>query len=168
MGNIVNDRNDENLKKLLEQFMNPEQAQMHLEDIERGEEILREHPAPEPDDMLLANIKAQIALHAMPHKKTGYKWVAYKVVAVAAAVIILATVWTSLYEQPIPVRERDIEISSVFPWDHQDSTVFNTELELLENDLQVLKYGQEDVDNDSAMTELEFEVIEIAGDFWKG
>jgi hypothetical protein len=165
----VNDRNQENLRELLEQFMGPEQARMHLEDIERGEQILREHPAPEPDDMLLANIKAEIALHILPHRATIYKRIAYRVAAVAAAVIILAVVWTSLLnERPIPEPQRPVQYASVFPWDHHDSAVFNTRLEQIENDLQAIEMGDEDTDNDSAVTELEIKVTEYAGDFWKG
>lgn len=169
----MNDRNDENLRELLGEFMNPEQAQTHLEDIERGDEILCEHPAPEPDDMLIANIKAQIALHVLPHKKTAYKWIVYKVAAVAAVVIIFTAVWTNIFNQHrIPEHERliarGLPTPTAFEWDHYDSTVFNTKLELIENDLQALKYGEEDQEDNSTMTELEYEVIEIAGDFWKG
>lgn len=165
----MNDRNQENLKELLEQFMGSEQARMRLEDIERGEQILREHPAPEPDDMLLANIKAQIALHVLPHRATAFKWISYRVAAVAAAAIVLAAVWTSLFnEHTIPRSQQPVEYASVFPWDHHDSAVFNTRLEQIENDLQALEMGDEDVDNDSAITELEIKVTEIAGDFWKG
>ena len=164
----MNNLNDENLRELLEQFMDPEQAQMHIDDIERGEQILREHPAPEPDDMLLANIKAQIGLHVLPHRTTAYKRIAYRVAAVAAAVIILATVWTSLFnEHPVRDIEQPLQYASVFPWDHHDSAVFNTRLEQIENDLQALEFGEEDQDNNSAVTELELE-IEIASDFWKG
>ena len=165
----MNNLNDENLRELLEQFMDPEQAQMHIDDIERGEQVLREHSAPEPDDMLLANIKAQIALHVLPHRTTAYKRIAYRVAAVAAAVIILAVVWTSLFnEHPVRDLEQPVPYASVFPWDHHDSAVFNTRLEQIENDLQNLEMGDEDVDNDRAITELEITVTEIAGDFWKG
>jgi hypothetical protein len=164
----VYERNEENLRELLRRFMDPEQAQKNLEDIEAGEQILQENPAPEPDDMLLANIKAEIALHVLPHRATIYKRIAFKVTAVAAAVIILATLWTSsLNENPVPKIEEPL-IASVFPWDHQDSAVFNTKLELIENDLRALESGEEDQDDSSAVTELELEVTEIAGDFWKG
>lgn len=165
----MNERNDENLRELLEQFMSPEQAQMHLDDIEKGEKILREHPAPEPDDMLLANIKAEIALHVIPHRTTAFRRIAFRVAAVAAAVIIVTAIWTNLFnEQTVPGPQQHEQYASEFPWDYQDSTVFNTKLELLESDLRALEYGEKDVDNESAMTELELEVIEIAGDFWKG
>jgi hypothetical protein len=165
----MNDLNNENLKELLEKLMNSEQARMHLEDIERGEQILRKHPAPEPDDMLLANIKAQIALHVLPQRATAFRKIAYRVAAVAAAAIVLVTVWTSLFnKQPIRDFEKPVQYASVFPWDHHDSAVFNTRLEQIENDLQTLEMGGEDVDNDSAITELEIKVTEYAGDFWKG
>jgi hypothetical protein len=164
----MNNLNVENLRELLEQFMDPEQARVHLEDIERGEQILREHPAPKPDDMLLANIKAEIALHVLPHRTTALRKIAFRVAAVAAVTIVLAAVWTSLFKPPsIPETQQPVQYASVFPWDHHDSAVFNTKLEQIENDLQAIEMGDEDTDNDSAITELEITVTEYAGDFWK-
>ena len=46
------DSKKENLRELIEKFMDPKNARMYLEDIEAGERILREHPAPRPDYML--------------------------------------------------------------------------------------------------------------------
>lgn len=166
----MNERNDENLRELLERFMAPEQAQKSLEDIEAGEQILRENPAPEPDDMLLANIKAEIALHILPRRATIYKKIAYRVAAVAAAAVIVIGVWTSLFNEHPVTGSQQPQIASVFPWDHHDSAVFNTRLEQIENDLQAIETGNDDADNDSTITELEIKAteIEIASDFWKG
>ena len=162
----MNDRNQENLKKLFEQFMDPEQAQKHIEDIEKGEQLLREHPAPEPDDMLLANIKAEIALHILPRRAAVYKRIAYRAAAVAAAIIVIVAIGTSFLEKPDDMGSKPGKIyASVFPWDHHDSAVYNTRLEQIESDLQTLELGDEDTDNDSTVTELELESIEIAGDF---
>ena len=174
----MNERNDEKLRELFEQFMDPEQAQMHLEDIERGEQILREHPAPGPDDMLLANIKAEIALHALPRKTVLFKQIAFKAAAVAAAVIIFAAIWTSLYKSP-PVPETDRYITaSVFPWPDSDDitthdanlVVLTAEVDQIENELIALDLGEEgsDSDSESAVSEMESELLVIASDFWKG
>ena len=56
----MNSQNDENLKELFERFLSAEQAESGVEDIQKGEQILRQHPAPEPDSMLIANIKAAL------------------------------------------------------------------------------------------------------------
>ncbi len=94
--------------------------------------------------------------------------IAFRVAAVAAVTIVLAAVWTSLFKPPsIPETQQPVQYASVFPWDHHDSAVFNTKLEQIENDLQAIEMGDEDTDNDSAITELEITVTEYAGDFWK-
>jgi len=174
----LNERNDEKLRELFEQFMDPEQAKMHLEDIERGEQILREHPAPGPDDMLLANIKAQIALHVLPRKTVLFKQIAYKAAAVAAAAIFFAAIWTNLFKAPpAPETERSIT-ASVFPWSDSDDitthdanlVVLTAEIDQIQNELIDLDLGQEgsDSDSESAVSEMENELLVIAGDFWKG
>ncbi|MHC4594656.1 MAG: hypothetical protein ACYS19_06890, partial [Planctomycetota bacterium] len=58
----MNGQNKENLKELFERFADAEQAEKCVEDVQKAEQILREYPAPEPDDMLIANIKAEIAM----------------------------------------------------------------------------------------------------------
>ena len=165
----MNDRNNDNLRELFEQFWDSQQAQSNLEDIERGEQILREHPASEPDEMLIANIKAEIALHLMPRRATVIKRIAYRVAAVAAAIIIIVAIGTGVLQNPDMVPDLNtVAYASNFTWDHHDSAVFNTELEQIESDLRALESGEEDTDSDTDVAELEMEVIEYAGDFWKG
>jgi len=170
----VDNRNDENLRELFEKFMDPEQTQMYLDDIEKGEQVLRQHPAPEPDDMLLANIKAEIALHVMPRRAAIVKRIAYRAAVVAAAVIIITAIGTNLFEEPTDIKP-GIETYSalLLPtgfWNNDDIAAFNTKVEQIENELMALESGEEnlDSDRDSAVTEMEMELIVIAGDFWKG
>jgi hypothetical protein len=65
----MNNQNQENLKELFEKFLYTKHAQRYVEDVQKAEEILREHSAPEPDDMLIANIKAEIAMR-LPVRRT--------------------------------------------------------------------------------------------------
>lgn len=53
-------RNGENLRELFERFVDARQAKEAAEDIERGEQILRQWPAPEPRAELLALIKTEM------------------------------------------------------------------------------------------------------------
>ncbi len=97
------DTNKENLRELIEKFMDPRNAQMYLDDIEAGEQILRKYPAPKPDDMLLANIKANIALHIIPQKTVTFRKRVYEALAVAASIIIIAAIsLQSIDETPPP------------------------------------------------------------------
>jgi hypothetical protein len=166
----MDNRSDENLKELLERFFDSEQAQMYLDDIEKGEQILREHPAPEPDDMLIANIKAQIALVALPRKTSIIKRIEYKVAAVAAALVIITAISTSWFEKSIDVEPTPgmPPIASVFPWESSDIDALHSEVEQIEDELINLDSGGEKLDNNNDITEMEMELILIAGDFWKG
>ena len=99
----MNERNEENLKELFEKFVSSEQAERGAEDIRKGEEILREHPAPEPDGEVIAGIKAQIAMELLGRKRRVSKRVVYKVAAVAAAFIILAVVNVKIFEKVVGI-----------------------------------------------------------------
>jgi hypothetical protein len=165
----VGNRNDENLKELIEKFFDPEQAQMYLDDIEKGEQILHNHPAHEPDEMLIANIKAEIALNVLPRKATLAKRIAYAALATAAAVIIIAAINTGLFEKTTDVKpDQRTQIASVFPWESYDIEDLHTEVEQIENELIDLESGRENLDSNNDISEMEMELIVIAGDFWKG
>jgi len=92
---------NENLRELVEKFVETKEVQSYISDIQAGEQILRDHPAPEPDDMLIANIKAEIALHVLPRKAAQFRQVLYKAVAIAAAVVIISVISVGLFERQI-------------------------------------------------------------------
>jgi len=174
----MNGRNDENLKELFEKFLDAEQAQKYVEDVQKAEEILRENPAPEPDDMLIANIKAEIAMR-LPARRTGvFKQIAYKSVSVAAAVIFLTAIGLRLFEKD-GSESRPVQHASIIPtaiWESDDIAaadadlaIFTIEIEQIEDELMSLQLGEDDGNGDSTITELEMELIEInSSDFWKG
>ena len=165
----MDNRNDENLKELLEKFFGPGQTQMYLDDIEKGEQILREHPAPEPDDMLIANIKAQIALSALPRRTSIIRRVEYKVAAVAAALIVITAISTNWFEKSIDVEPKSgMQVASVFPWESYDIDALHSEVEQIEDELMDIESGRENLDSNNDISEMEMELILIAGDFWKG
>ncbi len=174
----MNDGNRENLKELFEKFLDAEQAESCAEDVQKAEEILREHPAPEPDDMLIANIKAEIAMRLPAGRTYVFKQIAYKVVGIAAAVIILTAIGLRLFDKG-GVEPKGVVYASIIPtaiWESEDIAaadanlaVFTVEIEQIENELLALQLGEDDGNGDSSITELEMELIEINNsDFWKG
>jgi hypothetical protein len=178
----MNDGNRENLKELFEKFLDAEQAESCVEDVQKAEEILREHPAPEPDDMLIANIKAEIAMR-MPAgrtRRTGvFKQIAYKTVSVAAAVIFLTAIGLRLFDKGGVEPNGPVQYASIIPtaiWESDDIAaadanlaIFTVEIEQIENELLALQLGEDDGNGDRSITELEMELIEINNsDFWKG
>ena len=177
----MNDGNRENLKELFEKFLDAEQAESCAEDVQKAEQILREHPAPEPDDMLIANIKAEIAMRlpAGRTRRTGvFKQIAYKTVSVAAAVIFLTAIGLRLFDKS-DVEPGPVQYASIIPtaiWESDDIAaadanlvIFTVEIEQIEDEVLILQLGDYDGNGDRSITELEMELIEINNsDFWKG
>ena len=173
----MNDGNQENLKELFEKFLDAEQAESCAEEVQKAEQILREHPAPEPDDMLIANIKAEIAMRLPAGRTYVFKQIAYKVVGIAAAVIILTAIGLRLFDkgngEPGPVVYASIIPTAI--WESDDIAavdanlaIFTVEIEQIENELLALRLGEDDGNGDRSVTELEMELIQINSDFWKG
>lgn len=172
----MNSQNEENLKELFEKFFTDEEAQRAVEDIQKAEQILREHPAPEPDDILIANIKAEIAMRLPPRRAGVFRRIAYKAAAVAAAVIIVAAICVSLLEKA-DESEKAVYASIIPPaiWesddivtDDVDLATLTAEIEQIEDEVLALQWGENGGNGDRAVTELEMELIEIDSDFWKG
>jgi len=174
----MNGRNDENLKELFEKFLSAEQAEMAVEDVEKAERILREHPAPAPDDALIANIKSEIAEAVLPSQVNVFRRIPYKMAVVAAAaVIVIAAISIKLLEKGGGKLERATyaRIISRALWESDDISaddvelaIFTAEIEQIEGEVLTLQLGENGGNGDRAVSELEMELIEIAGDFWKG
>ena len=173
----MNGRDEKNLKKLFERFLDSEQAERCVEDVQKAEQILREYPAPEPDDLLIANIKAEIALHLLPGKADASKRMLYKAaIAAAAAVIILAAIGLRLFEKG--AESGRVVTASIIPsaiWesdniasDDVDLAFFTAEIEQIDDEMMTLQLGKNGGNGSKAVSELEMELDEIEGDFWKG
>lgn len=172
----MNNKNEENLKELFEKFLDAEQADKYVEDVQKAEQILREYPAPEPDDMLIANIKAEIAMRLPARRADVIKQFVYKVAAVAAAIVILAVASIRLLENG--GEPRTVQYASIIPieiWESDDIATddlelatFTAEVEQIEEQVLALQFGQDGRDSENTIAELEIELIEIASEFWKG
>jgi hypothetical protein len=172
----MENRNSENLRELFERFFDAEQAENCVEDIQKAEQIFREHPAPEPDDMLIANIKAEIAMRLQAARAHRFRRIIYEVLGAAAVILFAATVSLQLFEKDPPTGE--VVYASLIPtsiWesddiaaDDEDLAVFTAQIEQIEDEVMALQSGENTGNSDSTIVELEMELIEINGDFWKG
>ncbi|MCP4611505.1 MAG: hypothetical protein GY845_22565 [Planctomycetes bacterium] len=171
----MNSQNDENMKELFERFLNAEQAESGVEDIQMGEQILREHPAPEPDSMLIANIKAEIAMR-LPAKRTNvFRKIAYKMIYAAAAILVISAISLNLLDknmEPAPRQYGTIIPTSIWEsddiaTDDADLAIYTIEIEQIEDELRSLQSGEDIGDSDSSLSELEMELVAINNDFWK-
>jgi len=173
----MEDRNQENLRELFEKFFDAEQAESCVDDIQKAEQIFREHPAPEPDDMLIANIKAEIAMRLQAVRAHRFRRIIYEVIGAAAAILIVAGVSLQLLEKE-PTGPGEYVYASLIPtaiWesnniavDDEDLAVFTAQIEQIEDEMQTLQSGEDTLNGESTIAELEMELIEINSDFWKG
>jgi hypothetical protein len=172
----MDDRNKENLRELFEKFFDAEQAESCVEDIQKAEQILRKHPAPEPDDMLIANIKAEIAMRLQVSRAHRLRRIIYEVLGAAAVILFVAAVSLQLFEKDPP--SGIVNYASIIPtaiWesddiavDDEELAVFTVQIEQIEDEVLALQSGEDTGNGDSTLTELEMELIEINSDFWKG
>jgi len=172
----MNGQKEENLKELFEKFFTTEQAQKAVEDVQKAEHILNEHPAPEPDKELIADIKSAIAASLLAKQTSIFRTIVYKAAAVAAAVIIVAAIGVNLINKGD--RSEKVVYASIIPraiWesvdiaaDDVDLAILTAEIEQIEDEVLALQLGKSGGDSDTAVTELEMELIETDSYFWKG
>ena len=166
----MKDQNDENLKDLFEKFLDPREAEKAAEDIYKAEQFLRENPAPQPADTLIADIKAKVSQAALRQRKINlYRKLAYRMVAAAAVIIVLVSITTKLAEKNKPEKLITASTSSKMIWDDTDLTTLTTEIEQAEEDVFALQTGQNGNGyKETELTEMEINVTEISSNFWKG
>ncbi|MHC4117297.1 MAG: hypothetical protein ACYSWO_07285 [Planctomycetota bacterium] len=172
----MEDRNRENLAELLGRFFDAEQVESCLEDVRETERMLADNPAPAPDDMLLADIKAEITMRLPARRAQLARHRTYRRAAVAAAIVIVAAISVTLFNAP--PQPAGLVTASLIPaaiWesdniaaDDEDLAFFATEIEQIENEVTALESDQDASESDSTITDLEMELEDISTDFWKG
>ncbi|MBN1803836.1 MAG: hypothetical protein JW837_01170 [Sedimentisphaerales bacterium] len=169
----MNSRDNENIKDLFAGFLDIEQAESHFEDVQKAEQILREHPAPEPDSVLIANIKAEIAARLSIKKTRTFSKTAYRIACAAATIMIISAITSGLFDRnKTPAR---MQYGSFIPaaiWESDNITnddeklaVYTVEIEQIEEELRLLQVGEGA--GNRRINELGMELVAINNDFWK-
>ncbi|HUW17975.1 MAG TPA: hypothetical protein VMW16_01585 [Sedimentisphaerales bacterium] len=168
----MNFQDQENLKALFGKFISAEEAENALEDIQKGEQILCEHPAPEPSSELIASIKGETAKVLRGRQANAFRRAVYRTAAVAAAFIVAAVVGVNLFEKGSARSERLI---SQAIWESDNIAADDTNLatliaeaEQLEGEMMALQLGETGGNGHRDLLELEMELVEIDSEFWKG
>jgi hypothetical protein len=171
-------QDSENLRELLERFLAPEQVERAVEDIRRGEQILRDNPAPKPDANLITNTEVEIARVLQTRKKaSAFAQIARRMIAAAAVVMVAAAIGL-MFLGPDDHGRGKVATASMMPraiWesedivaDDADLAVLTAEIEQLEDEALSLELGENDGIGEKSVVELEIELIAIETDFWKG
>ena len=172
----MEDRNRENLGELFGKFFDVEQVESCLKDFHEAERIFRENPAPEPDDMLIANIKAEIAMRLPVRKAQFARQRTYRRAAAAAAIVVIAGIAATLFNDHSPEPGR-LAAASLIPtaiWesnniaiDDDNLAVFAGLIDQMENEVMTLESGDDTYQSYRTVEELERELIVVRSDFWK-
>ena len=170
----MDQHNEENLREFLEKFLDRREAEQAAEDIQKTEQMLAEYPAPQPDDMLLASIKRQMA-DALPYKKeNNFRRVFYKTVSVAAVFILLSVISVLLFNSRTERLTGDLVMTAAI-WESEDISADDANLatliaetEEIEGEMLALEMDENGSNGSGSLTELEMELEEINSDFWKG
>ncbi len=168
----MSERNKENLRKLFEKFVDPENAGQFAADIRQADEMLEQYSVPAPDDVLVAKIKSKIAVALLRRKAKNFRTVFYKAVA-AAAVIIFAVLIGLEFHQKNDTMPGQIGYGSLVPeqiWVSEDAAfaTLAAEVEQIEGEFLALRLGENGSESEGPVTELEIEYEEINSNFWKG
>ncbi|MHC5075490.1 MAG: hypothetical protein ACYTFM_03565 [Planctomycetota bacterium] len=164
----------EEIKKLLERFMEAKKAGQATEDIWYGEQLLSEHPATEPDEDLVRRVKAAVRMRlAEEETKTKHIQVIFKAAAIAAVLAIFSFIGMFLLDQeeklqgPIAGRSDTLwESEDLFAGDNK-LMVLDTEIKQIRNELTILERGGTGSNGAQALHDIETELIVFAGDFWE-
>lgn len=173
----MNGSDRENLKELLARFMDAAKAGQAAQDIERGDELLRAFPAPQPDEDVVAGVKAMVSAVARRRHRITLQHRIFAAAAMAAAIVVVSAAALKYFDrQPIgqtPVRyaaviSDKIWESSDIATDDADIAVLAAEISTIENELHGVELSDNGTNGSAAVDDLEMELIGISGDFWKG
>ncbi len=162
----------ENLRDLLSKFYSADEAEQVQEDILRGEQIIGDNRAPEPDAELITDIKARVSDKLAEREQ---HWAGrYARIAMAAAAVVAIGFGLFLMHSHKPAGTGEVMAASGGIWESEDLTVDDASLAILVEDIEAIEdeivslmlgeNGSEGTSTD----EFEIELLEISGDFWKG
>jgi hypothetical protein len=170
-------RSDDELRRLVDSLLKGKDRQDCLEDIERGEQLLSEHPAPQVRPQLLMHIKTQLPAIAASSRKHRIMVRLRYAATVAAAIFIVVGSMFGLFDAGNG-GSPGVYKASIIPtalWEsndiaHDDPELafYAAEIEQIEDEIIMLQSGSDTGVTEGDVSELEMEFIEIQGEFWKG
>lgn len=173
----MSDTENEDVRNLFEMFVDAGEAGQAADDIDRADVILRQYPSPEPGAAVLAKTKAAAREALMRRGAVEPRRAMYKVVAVAAVLFVAAVVAVKVF-QPAAVQPTSQTAAAVIPsavWQSNDIAtadadiaVLTAEVNQIADELASLRLGDDAVNGQERVYDVEMELIDISSDFWKG
>jgi hypothetical protein len=166
---------DENLKELLNRFYTePESAKIE-KDILRGEQIIADNPAPQPDARLISDIKARVKGELARRENQRVFTYLRATVTAAAAVLIIGVTLLMIHRVEQPSRPNVVQ--GTIPsgiWESEDLmnddvglAVLAANIDAVEDDVLAMRFNDESYEMMN-LDDVEADVLEISDDLWKG
>jgi hypothetical protein len=170
----MNNSTKENLNELLAGFMDANMAGQAVQDIEKGDQLLRNFPAPQPGPDVVAAVKARVAAAVRQRHRITLQRRIWAAAGVAAAIMLVSVAALKLFEQK-PTEPTPAHYAVVIPdrvWEGSDITsdisVLSAELESLEKEITSTSVDEIGDNSNLSVGDLEMELIETGGNLWKG
>lgn len=161
--------NKENLKNLFEGFLKPQEAAQAQKDIQLGEQLFRDNPAPEPDKVVIRKVKAEIVKALDANKSKIFKRTVYRTAAVAAMFLLAGVVSVKLFEKTnYEPAATDIAAKAIWENDDTDLAEFAAEIEQIKNNVLAMELYGYSTNGITDISELEAKLNEVNTDFWEG
>ncbi|MBN2512176.1 MAG: hypothetical protein JXB18_04500 [Sedimentisphaerales bacterium] len=169
--------NKNELKALIEQFMDSQEAARMAEEIQETQEMLAAMPAPRLSDQSLDALKQRVSRRLAVPVRTVRPAATIRFYLSAAAVLLLATVGWVMFSSQKPAVPTDLIASTAHIWedsatsDNDPVNTLMTKIEAVAGQVEsiqgkTLKWFEDD---SNLSTEIEsLEVIASSTDFWKG
>ena len=164
--------NNENIDELLSKFFDSSQMHEAAEDIRLGEELLESFSAPLPAKAVTDGIKAQIEVHLRTLRRRRVVRSMFYRVAVAAVLVVLAFAGARYLTGPDRKATNVANAAYASIWDDESGdeqlAMLTAQVSEIEADMLAIRLGDSGAESSSLLTDLEVEMTEINGDFWKG
>lgn len=165
------DENKENLKELLSGLVDEKEASQMAGDVAVGDAILDQFDAPKPDAAVLSGIKKQIASRLWMRKRR--RFVRRTSEAAVAAVLVVGVILGALIMQK--THEPGVAMNLAIWGEATDDMAVSDpeyalllgELEEIESSLLMIRLDEDNYEEDM-LFDVEMEMLDMDGNFWKG
>ena len=160
---------EKKLEELLNRFFEAHGREEVKWDILRGDEILSGFVTPEPKQDLLEAIKLKVGQKLEQKRSAGHNRMVLLRSAAAAMILIAVMLGVQFMQNEKAITGYDSGSLAQIDWNGDGVLdVLSAEVDELEESFIHIRLDESGMEESSDMAELEYEMMEIAGDFWKG
>ena len=157
-------KNNENLNELFSAFLDADSAEQAAGDIRKGDEILTDHSVLDLDSDVIANLKSDIRSQL---SRRRVRKIALQ--RTAAAIVIIASVSVVFISKTYGPAQPVTATASIWQ-DRTDEQIASLTEQIgdIETEMSIIRLGADGSRDGFELTEIETEIDDINGNFWKG